>query len=584
MGPSPHRDAPDLDSVLDAVPMLVVVIDRETQHVVRMNRIALHTLECTPEQVIGVRWQELVDEQTAPVMHAAMSGERSTMGLESTITSGSGHPRRVLWSVGRALESTAMTADHVVLTGLDVTPTGPPQGLFSHVVKGKSTPMIVGTDLAGRVTLFNSTAEHVLGRSACDMVGRALPAELFEQAEIAERAHRLGVPADLTLLTRDLSGLDRRRSDVDLGPLDRRQRRGGGPQDRRGGGPGDRRDRRSGSADDRRSGGAQDRRGSGAQPRDWTLIRSDGARLTASVSITRVAGDSTDHVGYLAIAEDVTEQRRTRNLLIAGLEKEAEAVRRLRELDRARTDFVATVSHELRTPITSILGYVEVLLDAVADQPPSVHHDMLEAVRRNGERMHSLAENLLTLSSFEAGEFSMKVTSLDLRTVVERAEQALRPFIDERRLTTSFELPSHPVPVQGDLAHLERVLLNLMSNALKFTEDGGRVTCRLSSCHGQAVLEVVDTGIGVPAAEQGQLFTRFFRSSTAEKRAIQGTGIGLNVVDAIVRRHGGVIEVDSEEGRGTSMLVRLPLHVTRDPDPVTTTDAPQQSAGVLVDS
>ena len=567
---------PRLDAVLDAVPMLVIVIDHATHRVVHVNHVALRVLGRSTEELVGTSWRDLVDEQTLPVMEAAMTrGTNGSMGMETSVDIGDGRRRRILWSVGHSPAGEDGTGGDVVLTGLDLTPTGTPQGLFSHVVRGTTAPMLVGTDLRGRVTLFNPTAEQVLGRSAADLIGRPLPADLFEAAEITERAARLGVPADLTLFTRDLTGLDRRSADVNLGHLDRRQRRGGGPEDRRGGGPEDRRggsaaDRRGGGPEDRRGGGPQDRRAGGARDRrggsaatparDWTLVRGDGERVTASITVTRVAGDGSDHAGFLAIAEDVTEQRRTRNLLIAGLEKEAEAVRALRELDRARTDFVATVSHELRTPITSILGYVEILLDASGEAGSSMHRDMLEAVQRNGERMHSLAENLLTLSSFETGEFSMEVAPLDLREVVERAEQTLRPFIEERRLSTTFDVPAHPVVTAGDLAHLERVLLNLLSNALKFTEDGGRVACVLSTDAGAAVIEVVDTGIGVPAAEQSQLFTRFFRSSTAQKRAIQGTGIGLNVVHAIIQRHDGSITVDSEEGRGTSFVVRLPLH------------------------
>ncbi|HXH80159.1 ATP-binding protein [Nocardioides sp.] len=111
----------------------------------------------------------------------------------------------------------------------------------------------------------------------------------------------------------------------------------------------------------------------------------------------------------------------------------------------------------------------------------------------------------------------------------------------------------------GDATHLERVVFNLLSNALKFTEDGGRVSCTLGIHDETAVLEVADNGIGIPVTEQAQLFTKFFRASTAQKREIPGTGIGLAVVAAIIERHAGTIEIASEEGQGTSVKVCLPL-------------------------
>ena len=254
-----------------------------------------------------------------------------------------------------------------------------------------------------------------------------------------------------------------------------------------------------------------------------------------------VTGTEGDVVGYLAVANDVTEQRRSRHLLVAGLEKEAQAVRRLQELDRAKDDFVATVSHELRTPITSILGYIELLLDGDPAGLDEDQMDMLRAVQRNGDRLRALADDLLTLSSFESDEFALHVTDVDLGDVVRRVEEALRPVVSERRLEIRFDTPTQPLTISGDAAHLERVLFNLMSNALKFTEDGGSIVCALRGEPGRAVLEVRDTGIGIPEEDQAQLFTRFFRSAAAQERAIQGTGMGLAIVSSIVARHGGDI-------------------------------------------
>ena len=244
--------------------------------------------------------------------------------------------------------------------------------------------------------------------------------------------------------------------------------------------------------------------------------------------------------------------------MVAGLEKEAEAVRRLKELDQAKDEFVATVSHELRTPITSIKGYVELLLDAHADDADATHTDMLRTVQRNGDRLTSLADNLLAVARLESGEFDLDLKPVDLGDVVGRTEAALRPVVSERDLEVCYTIPPEPILTNGDVQYLERVLFNLMSNSLKFTEDGGSIGCTLRREADRAILEICDTGIGIPVEEQQQLFTRFFRSSTARREAIQGTGLGLAIASSIVTRHGGEMDLWSEQGRGTTVRVALP--------------------------
>ncbi len=265
----------------------------------------------------------------------------------------------------------------------------------------------------------------------------------------------------------------------------------------------------------------------------------------------------TDHLEH-RVEQRTAELRESRNLLVAGLQKEADAVRRLEGLDRAKDEWVATVSHELRTPITSIKGYVELLIDEHADDPDPTLTEMLLTVQRNGDRLASLAENLLAVARLDSGELDLDLKPVDLGEVVGRIEAALRPVISDRDLDVRYLVPGEPVLTDGDVGYLERVLFNLMSNALKFTEDGGSVCCSLTRDGDRAVLEVADTGIGIPLAEQDHLFTRFFRSSTAQQQAIQGTGLGLAIASSIVARHGGEIDVSSEPSRGTKVRVVLP--------------------------
>jgi hypothetical protein len=148
---------------------------------------------------------------------------------------------------------------------------------------------------------------------------------------------------------------------------------------------------------------------------------------------------------------------------------------------------------------------------------------------------------------------------VDLVDVVHAAHAALQPVLNGRDLDVVFEMPRVPVFVRGDAANLERLVLNLVTNAVKFTEDGGWVRCKLHLMDHRVRLEVSDNGIGIPEEEQGELFTRFFRSSTAVDRAIQGSGLGLTIVESIAHAHGGDISVVSSPSHGTTFTVNLPL-------------------------
>ncbi|HUK94622.1 MAG TPA: HAMP domain-containing sensor histidine kinase [Gaiellaceae bacterium] len=235
----------------------------------------------------------------------------------------------------------------------------------------------------------------------------------------------------------------------------------------------------------------------------------------------------------------------------------AEQNERLRELDRLKDEFVSLVSHELRTPLTSIRGYVELMLDdrygLSADQ-----RRFLEIVDRNSARLLELVADLLFLAQIDAGKLVIEVDTVDLNQIVEECVETSSPAADVRGIRLGAHLD--PVPeIQGDRARLAQVLDNLVSNAVKFTPRGGRVDVRLRTDRDAVVLEVKDTGLGIPADEQAQLFDRFFRSSTATQNAIPGTGLGLTITKAIVERHGGLIAVDSAENVGTTVRVRLPL-------------------------
>jgi two-component system, OmpR family, phosphate regulon sensor histidine kinase PhoR len=244
---------------------------------------------------------------------------------------------------------------------------------------------------------------------------------------------------------------------------------------------------------------------------------------------------------------------------VRTVQKQREAVERLTALDRIREAFVSTVSHELRTPLTSIAGYLELLSDGSAGPITERQRRMLDVVGRNTVRLRALIDDLLTLSSVDAGRLTLESAQLDLRDVVASAVTAMQPVAEAGGLALTSDLPAGPLSVRGDRAGLERVLLNLLSNAVKYTPAGGTVTVTGRAAGPAAAISVADTGIGIPAADQAELFSRFFRASNARDSNVPGTGLGLALVRELVERQDGVVELSSEPGLGTTVTLRLPL-------------------------
>lgn len=241
-----------------------------------------------------------------------------------------------------------------------------------------------------------------------------------------------------------------------------------------------------------------------------------------------------------------------------------EVLSRLRELDRAKTDFVATVNHELRTPLTSITGYIELIQDGSGgDLPPEVSQ-MLEIVGRNANRLNQLISDLLTISRSDA-QTTLAAEKIDLGGLLQTVVSALAPAAAANRISLTLAPAGDPLLVDGDLAQLEQVFTNLLANSVKFTRPGGTVEIlpdhiRTEGEGPQIQVRVVDNGIGIPESDLPKLFRRFFRASNAAAAAIPGTGLGLAIVQDIVLQHGGELTIDSAESRGTTVTVTLPAH------------------------
>jgi signal transduction histidine kinase len=229
-----------------------------------------------------------------------------------------------------------------------------------------------------------------------------------------------------------------------------------------------------------------------------------------------------------------------------------------RELDRLKDDFVATVSHELRTPLTSMMGFLEMIREGEAGELTDEQKRFLAIVYRSSERLQRLVGDLLFVARLDANGLQLQFAPVDVEELVHDAVESAGALARSRELHLDLELAPLPM-VTGDRERLSQLVGNLISNALKFTPAGGRVTVRTFVDGSRAVIEVEDDGIGIPEAEQDRLFQRFFRSTTATEQAIPGTGLGLVISRAIAEAHGGTVDVRSEEGAGACFRVELPL-------------------------
>jgi len=223
---------------------------------------------------------------------------------------------------------------------------------------------------------------------------------------------------------------------------------------------------------------------------------------------------------------------------------------------KVKDEFVALVSHELRTPLTSIVGYVQILEED--DAIPAHAVEQLRVVHRNAERLRRLIGDLLDTAQRDGSPMPINRTSADLASIVAESVEAARPVADSAGVELVVSAPEG-LPMSLDAQRIAQVVDNLLSNAIKYTEPGGRVTVRLGTDGRWVELQVADTGIGISPADCERLFTRFFRTDDAARRAVAGAGLGLSITKDIVESHGGRIHVESEVGRGSTFRVRMPI-------------------------
>lgn len=229
---------------------------------------------------------------------------------------------------------------------------------------------------------------------------------------------------------------------------------------------------------------------------------------------------------------------------------------RLKQLESARTDFVANVSHELRTPLSLIKGYVETLLDGARDNP-EVAERFLRTIERNAERLKLLIDDLLTISELESGRLQLNLQPLNLTRLAEKVLLDFQTRAGQKSISLVNEIPD--LTVVGDAARLEQVLDNLVDNAIKYGREQGRVVVSARTAAASIEVAVADDGPGIPAESLERVFERFYRVDKARSREQGGTGLGLSIVKHIVLAHRGQVWAESESGRGATFHFTLPV-------------------------
>ena len=239
--------------------------------------------------------------------------------------------------------------------------------------------------------------------------------------------------------------------------------------------------------------------------------------------------------GVIAVIQDITEHVR---------------------LDTMQKEFVADVSHELKTPITSIMGYADTLLEGEYDK--ETQDKFLNVIASEARRMARLVTDLLTLSRYDNNKNGIRKVSFDLGELVKKCQDKLAIEIKKKNHTVNSFVTADVPPVYADKDDIERVVLNILSNSIKYTPDGGEIKIYVGFVYNDAYIKIFDNGIGIPEEDLSRIFERFYRVDKARTREMGGTGLGLSIAKEILDKNGGSIDIKSTVGEGTEVVIRIP--------------------------
>ena len=226
------------------------------------------------------------------------------------------------------------------------------------------------------------------------------------------------------------------------------------------------------------------------------------------------------------------------------------------KLDNMRKEFVADVSHELKTPITSIMGYADTLLEGEYDK--DTQNRFLNVIAEEARRMAKLVTDLLTLSRFDNNQILQEKVRFDLGNLVKQCQEKVQIEIEKKKHKIECFVTADVPAVYADKEGIERVVLNILTNSIKYTPDGGNIKIYVGFVYNDAYIKVIDNGIGIPEEDLARIFERFYRVDKARTRQMGGTGLGLSIAKEILDKNNGTIDIKSEKGKGTEVVIRIP--------------------------
>jgi PAS domain S-box-containing protein len=379
--------------------------------------------------------------------------------------------------------------------------------LMEAILAGTDYAIISGDE--GGIRLFNRGAEKLLGYEAGDVVGKATADLFHDPDEMATAAQAL---------TQELGEEIKPGLEVFL---------------------------------------ARSRRGA-TDIGEWTYVRKDGRRVPVLLAVSPLRDENGRVVSFLGIAQDNSARKEAERSLVASREAMALAKHRAEEADRAKSVFLATMSHELRTPLNSIIGFTGVLQQGLAGPLTDEQQRQLEMVRGSGRHLLALINDILDISRIEAGELSLQARPMEVPDSLRRVASTLGPLASAKGLQLDLSMPPDLGRIRQDERRLEQILINLIGNAIKFTEKGG-VKVQAVRRAGWLCVQVQDTGPGMDAEELEQLFRPFHQLDNGLARSHEGTGLGLAISQRLAALMGGSITVHSTPGLGSTFTLNVPL-------------------------
>ncbi len=254
----------------------------------------------------------------------------------------------------------------------------------------------------------------------------------------------------------------------------------------------------------------------------------------------------------VAVTRDISEHKHQEHLIIEARDTAEKA-------NVAKTHFLANISHELRTPLNAIIGFSDILnQDLFGRMENERHREYSELINESGNHLLQLVNDLLDMSKLDAGKYSLEYENFDVSGLISHVKQTLEPVAIEAKQSIEMELPETPVMLNADERACRQILINLVSNAIKFSRPDGHVTVRARKTAGQVELAVIDRGIGISAEDVSRLGKPFVQADSAYDRKYEGTGLGLSIVKGLVELHEGSFQIHSKKDFGTTIVVTLP--------------------------